>query len=363
MQLHLDRIEVRLVHVPLGRPLATKIGHFGRWPLVLIDVQTREGITGSAYLTPYLDRSAVLIARALRDLSPEMSGEPLTPAQGRASLQRWFSLAGRQGLAWSAAAGLDMACWDALAKQASLPLARLVGGSTDPVAAYNSNGLGLIDPDAVADEAHELLAEGGFRALKIRVGRDDSKQDVQAIHNAREAVGPDIDLVADYNQGLDRFDASRRCREIDDLGLRWIEEPLRYDDLSGHAGLARDCVTPIMLGENFYGPRPMFDAIQAGACDMVMPDLMRIGGVSGWLQAAAIADVCRVPMGSHLFPEVSAHLMGVTPTGTWLEWQDWAHPILAEPFRIEDGHLHIPDTPGTGMSWDEDAVRHYAMDA
>ncbi len=114
-----------------------------------------------------------------------------------------------------------------------------------------------------------------------------------------------------------------------------------------------------MLGENFYGPRAMHDAIRSRACDLVMPDLMRIGGVSGWLQAAAIADVTGLPMSSHLYPEVSGHLLRVTPTRHWLEWQDWAHPVLAHPFEVRSGELHLPDVPGNGLAWDEDAVTHY----
>jgi mandelate racemase len=175
-------------------------------------------------------------------------------------------------------------------------------------------------------------------------------------------VGDGVTLVADYNQGLDRGEALPRCRALDREGLAWIEEPLRYDDLDGHARLARDIVTPVMLGENFYGPRAMAEAIRAQACDLVMPDLMRIGGVTGFLQAAAVADVAGVPMSSHLYPEVSGHLLRVTPTRHWLEWQDWADPVLARPFEIRSGELHLPDVPGNGLEWDEDAVAHYQVE-
>ena len=106
----------------------------------------------------------------------------------------------------------------------------------------------------------------------------------------------------------------------------------------------------------------MLAAIQAQACDLVMPDLMRIGGVTGWLQAAALADSTGLPMSSHLYPEVSAHLLRVTPTRHWLEWQDWADPVLARPFEVRDGLLHPPDVPGTGLAWDEDAVARYQAD-
>ena len=117
-----------------------------------------------------------------------------------------------------------------------------------------------------------------------------------------------------------------------------------------------------MLGENFYGPRAMYDAIRSRACDLVMPDLMRIGGVTGWLQAAAIADVTGLPMSSHLYPEVSGHLLRVTPTRQWLEWQDWAHPVLARPFEVRRRRAAPARRPGNGLEWDENAVARYRSD-
>jgi mandelate racemase len=355
-------VVVRAVLVPLRRPLATRVGDFPRWPLLLIDVRTDQGIVGRSYLAPYLNRAAAALLPAIRDLGAELRGRPVAPAAAWEQARRWFGLAGHQGLAVAAVAGLDMALWDALAKSAGLPLARLLGGTTDPVPAYNSNGLGLIPPAAAGDEALELLAEGEFTALKVRVGRAAAADDVAAVRRVREAVGDDVVLVADFNQGLDLSEALQRCRALDAEGLGWIEEPLRYDDLDGHARLARDLRTPVMLGENFYGPRAMHEAIRAQACDLVMPDLMRIGGVTGFLQAAAIADVAGIPMSSHLYPEISGHLLRVTPTRHWLEWQDWAHPVLTCPFEVRSGMLQLPDVPGNGLQWDDDAVARHQIE-
>lgn len=352
---------VRAVIVPLRRPLRTKVGDFSRWPLLLVDLTTQQGITGRAYLAPYLSRAAAALLPAMRDLGAQLRGQPVAPAAAFQAAHSWFSLAGYQGLAVAAVAGVDMALWDALAQAAGLPLARLLGGTVEPVPAYNSNGLGLLSPDLVAEEALALLEEGSFTALKVRVGRDSPADDLAAVRRVREAVGDAVTLVADYNQGLTPAEALPRCRALDGEGLAWIEEPLRYDDLTGHARLARDLTTPIMLGENFYGPKAMHQAIQTQACDLVMPDLMRIGGVTGWLQAAGLAEVTSTPMSSHLYPEVSGHLLRVTPTAQWLEWQDWAHPVLAHPFQVHHGHLHLRDVPGNGLEWDEDAVAHYQV--
>jgi mandelate racemase len=354
-------VVVRLVVVPFARPLATKVGHFAQWPLVLIDIHTEQGPTGRGYLAPYLGGAAAALVPLLHGIGADLRGTRVTPTTLATATTGLLSLAGRQGLALAAVAGLDMAVWDLLAKQAGLPLARLLGGTLDPVPAYNSNGLGLLPVERLAEEALELLAEGGFRALKVRVGRDDPAADVEAVRRVRDAVGDDVTLVADYNQGLTLSQAIPRCRALDAEGLDWIEEPLRYDDLAGHAQLARDTDTAISLGENFYGPRAMLDAIEAKACDLVMPDLMRIGGVTGWLAAAAVAHTTGVPMSSHLYPEISGHLMNVTPTAHWLEWQDWADPILTEPVPVRDGHVHVPDVAGNGLDWDERAVDHYLV--
>jgi mandelate racemase len=165
-----------------------------------------------------------------------------------------------------------------------------------------------------------------------------------------------MDLMVDFNQGLHLGEALQRCHTIDDLGLAWIEEPIVYENFEGFAQLAAELKTPIQIGENFYGPRDLYRALQGKACDYVMPDFMRIGGVTGWLRAAAIAGTAGVPMSTHLYPEVAAHMMRVTESAHWLEWQNWADPILQRPFEIKDSHLWIPDAPGVGLDWNEAAV-------
>jgi mandelate racemase len=230
------------------------------------------------------------------------------------------------------------------------------------VRSYNSNGLWLREPNAVAAEAAELRDEGGFAGLKLRLGREDARADVDTIAAVREEVGEQMHLMVDFNQGLDMADALRRCHMLDDLGLAWIEEPIVYDNLAGYAQLAADLKTPIQIGENFYGPREMQLALAMKACDLVMPDFMRIGGVTGWLRAAALAGAAGIPMSTHLSPEVAAHVMRVTETAHWLEWQDWANPLLQQPYGMTAGHIQIPDSPGVALEWNEDAVAAHQAD-
>jgi mandelate racemase len=228
------------------------------------------------------------------------------------------------------------------------------------VPAYNSCGLGLMQTGALADEAEKLLA-GGFRALKLRLGYDTLEADLAALRAVRARIPADVALLVDYNQALSVQEAIRRGRALDDEGVAWIEEPIRHDDFAGCAEVARAVATPVQIGENFSQVHDMEKALAAQACDLVMPDLERIGGVSGWLRARDLARSRGIPMSTHLYPEVSAQLLAATPTAHWLEYVDWANAILAEPLRIEAGYAVVPQRPGNGLEWDPDAVRHYRM--
>jgi mandelate racemase len=299
---------------------------------------------------------------ALHDLGTVLKGRRVAPFELFDAARKSLHFVGYEGLSAIAVAGLDMAAWDALARMANIPLCVLLGGSVGAVRSYNSNGLWLKAPEAVAAEAIELREEGGFTGLKLRLGRNRLADDLATIAAVRKAVGNDMNLMIDFNQGLDLAEALQRCHAIDNLGLTWIEEPIVYDNLDGYAQLAAELETPIQIGENFYGPRELHKALQRKACDFVMPDFMRIGGVTGWLRSAAICGAAGVPMSTHLYPEVAAHVMRVTEMAHWLEWQDWADPILQRPYEIKAGELHIPNVPGVGLEWDEDAVAAHLVD-
>jgi mandelate racemase len=349
-------ITARAVVLKLKRPVVARIATLTEWPVILIDLATEEGITGRSYLEPYVIKSMRYIVPALHDLGEMLKGRRLSPVELFDAARKSLHFVGYEGLSMIAASGLDMAAWDALAKAANQPLCVLLGGTVGPVKSYNSNGLWLKSPEAVASEALELRDEGGFTGLKLRLGRERAGDDLATLDCVRRAVGDDMHLMIDFNQGLNFAEAIQRCHQIDDLGLTWIEEPIVYDNLDGYARLAAELATPLQIGENFYGPREMHKALQRKACDLVMPDFMRIGGVTGWMRAAAIAGATGIPMSTHLYPEVAAHVMRVTETAHWLEWQDWADPILQQPYAMKDGHLEIPDVPGVGLEWNEDVV-------
>jgi mandelate racemase len=349
-----------LVDAPMKLALGTSAAMIRSAPLLLIDLETEEGVTGRTYLFCYRHSGARGIADVLTDAVAVVKGRPVAPTDVATLLGRRFALIGVTGVVRMALSGLDMALWDALAVAAGLPLATLLGSAPRPIRAYNSCGLGLMAPDAAADEAEKLL-ERGFSAVKLRLGYATLEEDLAVTRAVRRRLPDAVALMVDYNQALTIAEALRRGRALDGEGLYWLEEPIRHDDFSGNAAIARAISLPLQIGENFNGPEAMAAAIAAHACDYVMPDLARIGGVTGWMQAAGLAVAHGIEMSSHLFPEVSAHCLAATPTAHWLEYVDWADTFLQEPLRIEDGFAVIPSRPGAGLAWDDKAVEQYRV--
>jgi mandelate racemase len=348
------------VEVPMTYALGTSRGRITKAPLTLIDLQTEEGIIGRAYLWSYFREAMPAIASILRAVEERVKGERVVPNALWAKLAERFALIGVQGIVRMAMSGFDVACWDALATAAGLPLAKLLGAEPRPIPAYNSCGLGLMPINALADEAEKLLA-GGFRAMKLRLGYPTLKEDIAAVHAVKARIPNGVALMVDYNQALGRDEAMTRGRALEREDIFWLEEPIRHDDYAGAAALKRALDVPIQIGENFSLTASMREAVDADASNYVMPDLERIGGVTGWQDAAALAAARSIPMSSHLYPEVSAHLLAATPTCHFLEYVDWADKIVQEPLRIVDGLAVIPNQPGTGVVWDEKAVERYRV--
>jgi len=360
--LTIREVKTSAVEVPLTYPLGTSAAVVTKAPLLLIDLQTEDGITGRSYVFCYRPSGPRAIDAILRDAVSLVQGEQVAPLDIASKLARRFALVGVTGLVRMALSALDIALWDALAVAADLPLACLLGSRLKPIPAYNSSGLGLMSPEAAADEAEKLLA-GGFRSVKLRLGHPTLEDDLAVTRAVRNRLPDTVELPVDYNQALTVAEAIRRGRALESEGIAWIEEPIRHDDYAGNAAVASALTVPVQIGENFNGPEAMAEALAAGAADFVMPDVSRIGGVSGWIQAAGIAAAHHIEMSSHLMPEISAHMLAATPTCHFLEYVDWADAILEDPLTIRDGFAHIPDRPGIGLRWKREAVKSLSLAA
>jgi mandelate racemase len=353
-------VRIRRALQPLRRPLRTGVGLFEKAPFLLIDLETRSGATGRLPGFTFHRLGLALAPPLIEDLVQLVAARPIAlgdlPAVHDACQKR-LTLLGHEGVAQLALSMLDMAIHDALARENGVPLYRLLGGRDGPIPAYNSCGLGIMEPKDAAREARELAGEhGGYGHVKMRLGRSHATDEVVAIAAVREAVGPAVMVSADFNQSLPATAALAACRAIDGLGLAWIEEPVAYDDYPAQARLARKLATPLQVGENWWSWRVGKAAIEAGACDYIMPDLLRIGGITGWMRLARVAEASAVPVSSHLSPEYSVHALAATATAHWLEYMDWACELIADPCVPERGVLRPGERPGTGIDWNERAI-------
>ncbi|HEY3067955.1 MAG TPA: enolase C-terminal domain-like protein [Methylomirabilota bacterium] len=351
-------ITARAVVAPLDPPIRTASGDVTKAPILLIDLVTDENVIGRAYLFGY----QTFTLRPLRDLVEQLGellkGDELAPLEIDKKLRARMALFGARGLQGMAVSGIDMAAWDALAVRAGLPLVEFLGARARPIPAYNS--LGMIPPAEAADAAAKTVADG-FKAMKVKIGWPTLAEDLAVVHAVREQLGAEAALMVDYNQSLEVPEAIRRGRVLDGVGIAWIEEPVRADDYRGAAKIAAQVGTPIQMGENFNGVSEMQLALSLGAADFVMPDPQQIGGVTGWLRAAALAQAASVPCSSHIFIEIAVHLLAATPTCHYLEYLDVAAAILARPLRPVDGSLMAPSRPGIGIEWNEEAVKRYMV--
>jgi len=296
-------------------------------------------------------------ADLIRNFETLVKGDVLAPAEVEQKLARGFRLLGTQGLVGIALAAIDMALWDALARVHGMPLVRLLGGAEKPVRPYGAVGYDGVQGCAKTAEG---WATRGFTGIKAKIGYPTVQEDVAVVRAMRSAAGNDMAIMVDYNQCLTPTEAVERLRVLDNEGLTWVEEPTLAHDYAGHARVAREARTPIQCGENWWGTLDMQHAIEARASDFVMPDVMKIGGVTGWLRAATLAHAKGIRMSNHLWPEISARLLCCTPTAHWLEYADWWNPILAEPLRVENGMAMVSGAIGSGLDWNEDAVSKFA---
>ncbi|WP_369037954.1 MULTISPECIES: enolase C-terminal domain-like protein [Streptomyces] len=349
-------VRARAVNVPLARPVRTAVGDVPTAPLVLIDVDTHEGIHGRSYIFGYTDRTLGALVRLITDIGPELAGKSVAPAERMRDFDRRFKLLGWQGLVGMVVGGLDMALWDALGQAAGLPVVALLGGEPKPLPAYDSYG--VVDPVQDAPVLEKAVARG-FRGIKIKLAGRTAEDDVNVVREVRETIGPDVALMVDYNQSLTPTEAVKRINRLAAYDLAWVEEPVPADDLHGHAAVRRASPVPIQTGENWWFPRGMANAVTVRASDLCMLDIMKIGGVTGWLQAMGQADAASLPLSSHLFMEASAHTLAVTPTAHWLEHLDFAGPLLAEPLQPVDGTITARG-PGLGITWDEEAITRFS---
>lgn len=357
-KLKIHKLRVRPVCVPMQHSHKTAGGTIFESPLVLTDVITKDGFVGHSVVFTYTKSALKPTATLIQNFEELVKNAEVAPIEIEQTLSQRFRLLGTQGLVGIALAAIDMALWDLLARIHNKSLVCLLGGIEKPVPAYGAVGYDGVDGSA---KVAENWIKKGFTGVKAKIGYPTVQEDIEVIRAMRQAVGNDPAIMVDYNQCLTPAEAVQRMRVLDDEGLTWVEEPTLAHDYAGHALVSRKAKTPIQCGENWWGTLDMKHGIDAQASDFMMPDIMKIGGVTGWLRAAALAQAHNILKSNHLWPEISAQMLCLTPTAHWLEYADWWNPVMAEPLHIEKGMAKVENVIGSGVSWNEEAVSQFIV--
>ncbi len=340
--------------ITLPRPAVGGLGPIRTLGLVAVSVETDAGLVGEFVLITLHGRHVRVLEEMVRSLAPLVEGrDPTHSTAFWTEAWRQNNFIGFQGVAVMGISALDGCLWDIRGKAAGLNVARLIGQAHEGVPAYASGGLWLDRSiDELQREAADFVTQG-FRAVKMRLAPVPVAQSEARVRAVREAIGPDVRLMADANQQLDEAQAIRLGRMLEAYDLAWFEEPLPAWDLAGVARVAAALDTPIASGETEYARYGFRRMIEARAADVLMPDLQRVGGVTEFVRVAHMAAAHDVPVSSHLFPEMSLSVLAGLSNATWLEHMPWLSPLYHEAIELRDGAAIVPDRPGWGFTLDQ----------
>lgn len=351
-----------LVDVPLEKPIKTAIHDIRGIGCVLVTLETDQGVEGEGYVFTINGARLTALSEMVTGFADLVIGrDPHFVEAIWRDIYQASNPIGHKGAAIAALSAIDTALWDVVGKMAGMPLHRLFGACCDRVPTYASGGLWLSQTaEDCAREAADFV-DRGFRAVKLRIGSPKIADDVLRARLVRDAIGPEIGLLVDANQSLTAKHAIRLGRAIEEFDLTWFEEPVPYNDLRGHREVRTALAIPIATGETEYTRYGMRDIIAAEAADILMPDLQRIGGLTEFRRAGALAAAYDIPVSSHIFTEHSLCVAASLPNCMSVEHMPWSAPILNEALEMVDGDLIIPERPGTGFTFDRAAVEKYRL--
>lgn len=366
----INRVEPFILHVPVTRDdIADSIHAISHWGAPGVRLHTDTGLVGYGYTGTHahLPTDRLITACIEHAYGPLLMGAD--PREVRALWQRLnhhppIQWVGRAGITTLALAAIDVALWDLKAKAGGMPLWKLLGGDGGKrIEAYNTDSGWLNWPlETLVDDAKRLVQEQGYRGVKIKLGSDDPQRDLQRVEAVRHAIGPHVKLMTDANGRWDLPTAVHVGARLAAFDVRWLEEPIWYDDLAGHASLARRIDTPIALGEQLYQLDDFRNFIAAGAVDFVQADAVRLAGITEWWAVADLAFAHRLPVVPHVGDMMQIHLHTTLahPASTMLEYIPWLRGCFVEPATVEAGYYRVPEAPGAGTTLTDDAFSRYS---
>lgn len=353
------RVETRTVTLKLDQPIGSALGQLHSFGCILVFVHCDSGIVGENLIFTLNARRTPVLRTMIEELGDLIVGRDAGHiANFWARAWKDINFLGHKGVPVVGISALDGALWDALGKASKLPLYRILGGASDRVPAYHSGGLWLSSSDKELVAEAERFAAAGFKAMKMRLGSPDPATDLSRVAAVRKAIGPNIKLMADANQGLNESQAIRLGRALEEFDLTWFEEPLPAWDLDGLARVAAALDTPIASGETEYTRYGFRRMLELRSADVLMPDLQRVGGVSEFMRVGHMAESYDIPVSSHLFPETSLQVLGALSNTIYLEYMPWFSKLYNETIEFEGGAAIVPERPGWGFTFNQDYVSH-----
>ena len=354
----ITKLETQIVNLPLPKPIKTAIHDMRSVGCVLLRLRTDEGLTGEAYLFTLNGVRLKAFDEMLRGFKDLVIGRDPHHVTGIwEDIWAEINPTGHKGVTISALSVIDTACWDLIGKAAEKPLHHIFGACREQIPTYASSGLWLSASIVDLQSQAQNFLNQGFTAMKIRLGSPAPADDIARVQAVRDVVGSETGLLVDLNQGLSPKAAIRLGRDLEAFNLIWIEEPVAAYDLEGHARVTAALHTPIASGETEYTRFGMQAMIEKKACDILMPDLQRIGGLTEMRRVAALAHAHNLPISTHFFTHESLSIGGSAANCISVEHIDWFAPLFNEPVEISKGEILIPQRPGTGFSFRADLAK------
>ena len=360
----IKQVEINFVRLPLEEPLVgappmpTMLREF-----LTVQLFTDDGIEGIG-ITTFGGKIMRALKTALEDFGALMIGDdPLSGEAVMAKLRAAAAPCGPGGIVALALSAIDVALWDIRGKALGVPLARLLGALRDRVPAYASGALTRTTPTDKVERAAAALIEKGYTQVKTQMAIEglNAAQEIERIRLIRDAVGPQTNLMVDINQRWSVAEAISIGSRIEDLRLGWLEDPTRCDDYQGLAEIARGLATPVCAGEYLYGIEPHRQTMTHHSVDIVMIDLLRVGGIAQWLKVAGMAEAFNKPVASHLLPEIHVHLVAAVPNGLVVEYMPWTWRLFDNPPKPEKGEIAVPSGAGLGLAFARDLFETYGV--
>ena len=359
----ITHVTTRILRTPADNPLVVGLpAPTDTREFVTLELGTDQGLIGIG-LTFFGGALTPALKAAVDGLAGLLIGDDPTQTEAiAAKARRAAGGSGPGGLFTLALSAIDIACWDLKGKALGRSVAALLGGLRARVPTYASGALMRPHQIDYLAKAGPRLRDMGFRQMKMQCGSEPTvAASVERVRVMREAIGPDVDLMCDINQLWTVNQAIEVGRRIEPYHLFWLEDPTAHDDFAGLARIADNLVTPIAAGEYHYGIVPFRHMLEARSIDVVMIDLLRVGGVTQWMKVAGMAEAFNLPVVSHLVPELHVHLIAAIPHGLTVEYMPWTLRLYEETPRLENGQLLVPDTPGFGLAFDQAALKRYQV--